>query len=123
MVRIKEIRDSRSNPNYQGSKGKVVVFEGSVSSIDAQFGKKGKLCTRPTTAEELQKSGWKVGAVINETIVSIAHATSQYEGHKPYTATSGKNAGIPLFYTNVLGGTQVFADSALVPAKAKEQLV
>lgn len=82
MLRIKEIRDSKSNPGL-----KTVIFQEILEQYDIAKGKKAKIKSDWFTTDGLKACGYKEGAVVSGSLKSIAHDEPQYEGQVPFEIT------------------------------------
>ncbi len=107
MLRIKEIRDSKSKPDL-----KTVLFEEILELYDIAKGRKPRLKSDWFTVEGLSACGYKEGAIVSGTLKSIAHDEAQYEGQvafevtgKYYSTEFDKKPGV------VLTGATVKADA------------
>lgn len=108
MLRIKEIRASKSNPAFM-----VVAYEQPVSTVEKLQGRNSKIKYSFAKADALKASGLKVGSWVEGSLKSVAHETAQYDGHKSFEAT-GK------FYTTEFEQLGQDANATVV---AKESLV
>lgn len=92
MLKIKEIRASKSNPEFS-----VVVFEQPVTVVEQMQGRKGLIKSTFAKPELVKSMGLKVGQSIAGKLISKSWETPQYEGHTAFDKTN-------LYYTTEFEG-------------------